>query len=70
MLPPDVTEIAGEAVPAEGAWRSNVLASLDFLTGVVSELFFASSAHPGNHPTADMRFIVRLTIYFDERQVN
>jgi hypothetical protein len=46
---------------AEGAWRSNVLASLDFPTGVVSELFFVWSAHPGNHPSANMLFTVRRT---------
>jgi hypothetical protein len=70
MLPPALAEIVGEAVSCRGRVALDVSASLDFYTGVVSELFFALSAHPGNHPSADMRFTVRLTIYLDERQVN
>jgi hypothetical protein len=71
MLPPAAFEIAGETVRRRGRMaRSNLLASLDFPTGVVSDLFLHRRSSGDDYPSADMRFTVRRTIYFGERQVN
>jgi hypothetical protein len=69
MLPPDLAEIAGEAVPCRGRVALERVGIAGFPAGVVSEYFFASS-RKGNYPCADVRFTVRRTIYFGEHQVN
>jgi hypothetical protein len=41
-----------------------------FSSGLVSGLFFSRRQAGNNLPSAGMRFTVRRTIYFGERQVN